>query len=159
MLESKVQSIYKGGASHAENKPLFHQKRAKPINREGNTQQKDRFFNKPKMQRHHAQAPFPQTHHETSPHNIVQTPTICPTPRAVGSRGLNWSTEVFQRTPRLHQTHLLWEPSSPKPSCHQPSCKGEWLPIFGRGFGLRCFQPLSSAAWLPGVCPVGQPVN
>ena len=55
---------------------------------------------------------FSQAHHETSPHNIVQTPTICPTPRAVGSRGLNWSTEVFQRTPRLHQTHLLWEPSS-----------------------------------------------
>ena len=26
----------------------------------------------------------------------------------------------------------------------------EWLPIFGRGFGLRCFQPLSSIAWLPG---------
>ena len=36
---------------------------------------------------------------------------------------------------------------------------GDWLPIFGRGFGLRCFQPLSSAAWLPGVCPIGQPVN
>ena len=35
----------------------------------------------------------------------------------------------------------------------------EWPPIFGRGFGLRCFQPLSSTAWLPGVCPVGQPVN
>jgi len=40
-----------------------------------------------------------------------------------------------------------------------PAFLGEWLPIFGRGFGLRCFQPLSSAAWLPGVCPVGQPVN
>ena len=26
----------------------------------------------------------------------------------------------------------------------------EWLPIFGRSFGLRCLQPLSSAAWLPG---------
>ena len=26
----------------------------------------------------------------------------------------------------------------------------EWLPIFGRGFRLRCFQPLSSIAWLPG---------
>src|SRR5438552_11872637 len=23
----------------------------------------------------------------------------------------------------------------------------EWLPIFGRGFRLRCFQPLSSIAW------------
>src|SRR5207247_2762510 len=26
----------------------------------------------------------------------------------------------------------------------------EWLPIFGRGFRLRCFQPLSSIAWRPG---------
>jgi len=26
----------------------------------------------------------------------------------------------------------------------------ERLPIFGRGFGLRCFQPLSPTAWLPG---------
>jgi hypothetical protein len=26
----------------------------------------------------------------------------------------------------------------------------DWLPIFGRGFRLRCFQPLSSIAWLPG---------
>ena len=81
---------------------------------------------------------------------IVQTPPENPTPQAIGGRRLSWSTEVFQLTPRLHQTHLLWEPSSPK---------GEWLPIFGRGFGLRCFQPLSSAAWLPGVCPIGQPVN
>ncbi len=26
----------------------------------------------------------------------------------------------------------------------------DWPLIFGRGFWLRCFQPLSSAAWLPG---------
>jgi len=26
----------------------------------------------------------------------------------------------------------------------------EWLSIFGRGFRLRCFQPLSPIAWLPG---------
>jgi hypothetical protein len=36
-------------------------------------------------------------------------------------------------------------------SCRQDWYVGlEWLPIFGRGFGLRCFQPLSSIAWLPG---------
>ena len=36
-------------------------------------------------------------------------------------------------------------------SCRQDWYIGlEWLPIFGRGFGLRCFQPLSSIAWLPG---------
>jgi len=34
------------------------------------------------------------------------------TSQAIGGRRLSWSTEVFQRTPRLHQTHLLWEPSS-----------------------------------------------
>jgi hypothetical protein len=38
--------------------------------------------------------------------------TIGSTPQAVGGRRLSWSTEVFQLTPRLHQTHLLWEPSS-----------------------------------------------
>ncbi len=34
------------------------------------------------------------------------------TSQAIGGRRLSWSTEVFQLTPRLHQTHLLWEPSS-----------------------------------------------
>lgn len=28
---------------------------------------------------------------------------------------------------------------------------GEWLPVFGSGFGLRCFQPLSAGAQLPGT--------
>src|SRR5207247_9730959 len=28
----------------------------------------------------------------------------------------------------------------------------EWLPIFGRGFRLRCFRPLFSISWLPGSC-------
>ena len=104
-------------------------------------------------------SPFPK-HTLVKVHtNIVQTPLFSPTPWAVGGRRLNRSAEAFRLTPRLHQTHLLWEPSSPRPSCCQPSIYGEWLPIFRRGFGLRCFQPLSSAAWLPGVCPVGQPVN
>jgi hypothetical protein len=35
-----------------------------------------------------------------------------PTPWAIGDRGLNVSTEVLTRTPRFHQPHLLWEPSS-----------------------------------------------
>src|SRR6266581_6380300 len=39
-----------------------------------------------------------------------------PAPWAIGDRGLNVSTEVSTRTPRFHQPHLLWEPSSsPKP--------------------------------------------
>ena len=44
--------------------------------------------------------------------HIAQTPLQGLIPWAVGGRRLSWSTEVFQRTPRLHQTHLLWEPSS-----------------------------------------------
>ena len=37
--------------------------------------------------------------------------------------------------------------------------KREWLPLFGRGFELRCFQLLSTTAWLPGDCLIRQPVN
>ena len=33
-------------------------------------------------------------------------------PQAVGDRRLSGSVETFQLTPRFHQTHLLWEPSS-----------------------------------------------
>jgi len=50
-------------------------------------------------------------------------------------------------------------PSNPSSMGALVPLSGDWLSIFGRGFGLRCFQPLSSAAWLPGACPVGQPVN
>src|SRR5438876_11774915 len=76
-----------------------------------------------------------------------------PTPCAIGDRGLNVSTEVLTRTPRFHQPHLLWEHSSQSHDTVASTgiCGLEWLPIFGRGFGLRCFQPLSSIAWLPAV--------
>ena len=37
--------------------------------------------------------------------------TTDPTPQAVGGCRLSWSTKVFQLTPQLHQTHLLWGPS------------------------------------------------
>jgi len=63
------------------------------------------------------------------------------------------------RTPRLHQPHLLWEPSSMTKASLPKSHVTEWPPLIGNGFGLRCFQPLSTTAWLPGKCPIGQPVN
>ena len=116
--------------------PSLNKKKKRIVNKTTNT------THKPSLSNH--------TTFKVSHEYIVQTPPENPTPQAIGSRRLSWSTEVFQLTPQLHQTHLLWEPSSPK---------GEWLPIFGRGFGLRCFQPLSSMAWLPGICPIGQPVN
>ncbi len=49
-----------------------------------------------------------------SPQYIVQTLdlNVSPTPRAIGSRRLNTSTEVLVRTPQLHQPHIVWEPSS-----------------------------------------------
>ena len=54
-----------------------------------------------------------RAHTQGSP-NIAQIPPIGSTPQAIGDRGLSWSTEVFQLTPRFHQTHLLWEPLSRK---------------------------------------------
>jgi hypothetical protein len=33
---------------------------------------------------------------------------------------------------------------------HQ-NLRSGWMSIFGSGFGLRCFQPLSAGAWLPGM--------
>ena len=85
-----------------------------------------------------------QSHAEHEPHQD-------PTPWAIGGCGLNVSAEASTRTPQLHQPHLLWEPSSspnmPSPTCHSGP---ERLSIFGRGFRLRCFQPLSPIAWLPG---------
>jgi len=36
---------------------------------------------------------------------------------------------------------------------------GEWLSIFGSGFGLRCFQPLSSDSVAARRCLVRQPVH
>src|SRR5436305_14979515 len=78
-----------------------------------------------------------------------------PTPCAIGDRGLNVSTEVLTRTPRFHQPHPLWEHSSQSHDTVASTgiCGLEWLPISGRGFGLRCFQPLSSIAWLPRTAP------
>ena len=86
------------------------------------------------------------------PSHFAQTPDhfFNPTPWAIGSRGLNASAEASTRTPRLHQPHLLWEPSSTTEAPLPRSRVAEWPPIFGMGFGLRCFQPLSTAAWLPG---------
>jgi hypothetical protein len=40
-----------------------------------------------------------------------------------------------------------------------PPSRAERPPLFGAGFPLRCFQRLSLAAWLPGICPAGQPVD
>ena len=43
-------------------------------------------------------------------------------------------------------------PSNPSftGALHQDLRPG-WMSIFGSGFGLRCFQPLSDGAWLPGM--------
>jgi len=63
---------------------------------------------------------------------------------------LSWSAEAFQRTPPLHQRNLLFQSSSTtiRPVA-KPFHRG-WPLIFGRGFGLRCIQPLSLMAQLPG---------
>jgi hypothetical protein len=95
---------------------------------------------------YHAE-PFRNPHSNRSERGSHQGPA----PWAIGDRGLNVSTEVSTRTPRFHQPHLLWEPSSsPKPLSPVVQSGPERLPIFGRGFRLRCFQPLSSIAWRPG---------
>ena len=85
-----------------------------------------------------------QSHAEREPHQD-------PAPWAIGGCGLNVSAEASTRTPQLHQPHLLWEPSSShKELSPALAIRLEWLSIFGRGFRLRCFQPLSPIAWLPG---------
>ncbi len=73
-----------------------------------------------------------------------------PASQVIGGSGLNISTEVLMRTPLLHQPHLLWEPSSNSLGLLPSLGELEWLLIFRKGFGLRCFQPLSLTAWLPG---------
>ena len=86
----------------------------------------------------------------TLPISLSHQPFLGPTPWAIGGRGLNTSTEVLMRTPRLHQPRLLREPSSMTEPLLPKFRAMEWPPIFGNGFGLRCFQPLSKTAWLPG---------
>jgi hypothetical protein len=85
-------------------------------------------------------------------HEIAQTLKnfFSPAPQAVGSRRLNTSAKASVLTPRLHQTHLLWELSSMTEASLPRSLVREWLPIFRSGFELRCFQLLSTTAWLPG---------
>ena len=73
-----------------------------------------------------------------------------PTPRTISGGGLSWSAEAFQRTPPLYQRSLLLQSSSTT-SDLLPSLRAvDWPPIFGNGFGLRCIQPLSTMAQLPG---------
>jgi len=57
-------------------------------------------------------------------------------------------------TPLPHQRSLLLPPSTGVRLVTQ-SYTPDWSPIFGSGFGLRCFQPLSTTAQLPGVYPAG----
>jgi hypothetical protein len=73
-----------------------------------------------------------------------------PTPWAIGSGKLNRSAEAFRRTPPPHQRNLLFQPSSTTSDPLPGLRVVEWPPIFGTGFGLRCFQPLSRTAQLPG---------
>ena len=73
-----------------------------------------------------------------------------PTPWTIGGGRLNWSTEVFQRTPPLHQRSLLLQSSSTASDPLPGLRAAEWPLIFGNGFGLRCIQPLSTMAQLPG---------
>jgi hypothetical protein len=67
---------------------------------------------------------------------------ISPTSQAVGGRRLSRSAEAFRLTPRLHQTHLLWEPSSPlaKLLPAQPLL-GNGCLFSGEASGLDAFSP------------------
>jgi len=42
-------------------------------------------------------------------------------------------------------------PSNPSFTGALHQNKSGWMSIFGSGFGLRCIQPLSDGAWLPGM--------
>ncbi len=73
-----------------------------------------------------------------------------PTPWTIGGGRLNWSTEVFQRTPPLHQRDLLSQSSSTTSDLLPGLHVVDRPLIFGNGFELRCIQLLSSIAQLPG---------
>ena len=65
--------------------------------------------------------------------------------RAISTRGLNPSplTGLGAYTPGL---------STPSSAGARADARGTRRPpLFGAGFGLRCFQPLSLRAWLPGT--------
>src|SRR6266446_10125066 len=63
-------------------------------------------------------------------------------PWAIGDRGLNVSTEVSTRTPRFHQPHLLWEPSSsPKPLSPVVQVDQNGCLFSGEVSGLEAFSP------------------
>ena len=72
------------------------------------------------------------------------------TPWVIGGGGLNASAEASTRTPPLHQRDLLSRPSFTTTAPLPESNVVKWLPLFGSGFELRCFQLLSATAWLPG---------
>jgi len=69
----------------------------------------------------------------------------------VGIRGLNWSAEAFQRTPRLHITHLLWEPSSLAEARHQVSNLGNGRLFSGATSSLDAFSSYPQQRGCPAV--------
>jgi hypothetical protein len=76
------------------------------------TTQKDENYKTMTIRHAQDQTRLRTLHTETVSHKYRSNTTMDSTSQAIGGRRLSWSTEVFQRTPRLHQTHLLWEPSS-----------------------------------------------
>jgi len=67
----------------------------------------------------------------------------------VASSRLGRSLGAYTATPStLSSTGAL----VPVPeSRRRPPTDREWPPRLGEGFGLRCLQPLSLTAWLPGA--------
>jgi len=59
--------------------------------------------------------------------------------------------KTFRLTPRLHQTHLLWEPSSPARTRHQAPAPENGRLLSGAASGLDAFSPYPQQRGCPAM--------
>jgi|GEM_PF-5902048 hypothetical protein len=72
-------------------------------------------------------------------------------PRVIGSGGLSASTFRSWHVHPHPINGIFYPHPRPQQGIVAYTLAGEWPPIFGEGFPLRCFQRLSPVAWLPGA--------
>ena len=93
--------------------------------------------------------------------STLHTETVSHKYRSNTTYGLDISGDWWPQAELVDRSLPAYTPAPSNPSFMGAfvQVKREWLPLFGRGFELRCFQLLSTTAWLPGDCLIRQPVN